>query len=75
MATRGGSCKNFDTPVTMSQSPALDPEVKPPDYRVPRGRSGHGAESALKTLLHDLDRVRRAKEAYGDLPPIQTRKR
>lgn len=48
--------------------PFLDPEVKPPDYRVPRGRSGHGSKSALETLLKDLDRVRRAKEAYGDLP-------
>lgn len=46
----------------------LDPEVKPPDYRVPRGRSGVGAQSALETLLNDLERVRRAREAYGDLP-------
>ena len=46
----------------------LDPEVKPPDYRVPRGRSGIGAQSALETLLKDLERIRRAKEAYGDLP-------
>jgi hypothetical protein len=45
-----------------------DPEVKPPEYRVPRGRSGVGAQSALETLVHDLERVRRAKEAYGDLP-------
>jgi hypothetical protein len=49
--------------------PALDPEVKPPEYRVPRGRSGVGAQSALMTLLNDLERVRAAKEAYGDLPP------
>ena len=49
--------------------PYLDPEVKPPDYRVPRGRSGHGAREALETLLRDLDRVQRAKEAWGDLPP------
>jgi hypothetical protein len=49
--------------------PALDPDVKPPDYRVPRGRSGLGAQSALMTLLNDLERVRRAREAYGDLPP------
>ena len=48
--------------------PFLDPDVKPPEYRVPRGRSGLGAESALMTLLADLERVRRAKEAYGDLP-------
>lgn len=48
--------------------PYLDPEVKPPDYRVPRGRSGVGSKSALETFLKDLDRVRRAKEAYGDLP-------
>lgn len=48
--------------------PFLDPEVKPPDYRVPRGRSGVGSKSALETLLKDLDRVQRAKEAYGDLP-------
>jgi hypothetical protein len=46
----------------------LDPEVKPPEYRVPRGRSGQGSTSALETLLHDLERIRRAKEAYGDLP-------
>ena len=47
----------------------LDPEVKPPEYRVPRGRSGVGAKSALETLLHDLERIRRAREAHGDLPP------
>jgi hypothetical protein len=46
----------------------LDADVKPPDYRVPRGRSGVGSQSALDTLLKDLERVRRAKEAYGDLP-------
>ena len=46
----------------------LDPEVRPPEYRVPRGRSGVGAQSALDTLLKDLERVRRAREAYGDLP-------
>lgn len=46
----------------------LDPDVKPPEYRVPRGRSGVGAQSALETLLKDLERVRLAKEAYGDLP-------
>lgn len=45
----------------------LDPEVKPPDYRVPRGRSGHGAQSALDTLLADLERIRKAKEAYREL--------
>lgn len=49
--------------------PCLDPEVKPPEYRVPRGRSGTGATSALETLLQDLERIRRAREAYGDLPP------
>jgi hypothetical protein len=56
---------------TTMQAPqsTLDPEVKPPEYRVPRGRSGHGSKSALETLLHDLERIRRAKEAYGDLPP------
>lgn len=48
--------------------PFLDPEVKPPDYRVPRGRSGVGSKSALETLLKDIDRIQRAKEAYGDLP-------
>lgn len=53
----------------MSRVPLLDPDVKPPEYRVPRGRSGVGSESALQTLLDDLERVRRAKEAYGDLPP------
>jgi hypothetical protein len=46
----------------------LDPEVRPPEYRVPRGRSGVGAQSALETLLRDLERIRQAKEAYGDLP-------
>lgn len=46
----------------------LDPDVKPPEYRVPRGRSGVGAESALETLMADLERIRRAKEAYGDPP-------
>ena len=45
----------------------LDPEVKPPEYRVPRGRSGIGSKSALETLLKDLERIRRAKEAYGDV--------
>jgi hypothetical protein len=43
-----------------------DPEVKPPEYRVPRGRSGVGADSALETLLSDLERIRQAKEAYGE---------
>ena len=52
----------------MPEAVFLDPEVKPPHYRVPRGRSGVGAESAMKTLLDDLERIRRAKEAYGDLP-------
>ena len=54
----------------MSQQsiPYLDPEVKPPDYRVPRGRSGNGSRSAFETLLKDIDRIQRAKEAYGDLP-------
>jgi hypothetical protein len=56
----------------MPKTPDLDPEVKPPNYRVPRGRSGVGSESALKTLLNDLERIRRAKEAYGDLPPRPT---
>ena len=46
----------------------IDPEVKPPEYRVPRGRSGVGAKSALDTLLSDLERIRRAREAHGDLP-------
>jgi hypothetical protein len=45
----------------------LDPEVKPPHFRVPRGRSGVGAQSALETLLADLERIRRAKEAYQQL--------
>lgn len=52
----------------MDPIPYLDPEVKPPEYRVPRGRSGVGAQSALETLLRDLERIRRAREAYGDLP-------
>jgi len=47
-----------------------DPEVKPPEYRVPRGRSGVGAQSALETLLRDLERIRRAREAYGDTPRL-----
>jgi len=45
-----------------------DPDVKPPEYRVPRGRSGNGAMAALDQLLKDLERVRLAKEYYGDLP-------
>lgn len=45
----------------------LDPEVKPPEFRVPRGRSGYGAQSALETLLADLERIRRAREAYTQL--------
>lgn len=50
----------------------LDPEVKPPEYRVPRGRSGVGSQTALETLVKDLERIRRAREAYGDLePPTQ----
>jgi hypothetical protein len=53
----------------MSSPAWLDPEVKPPEYRVPRGRSGNGAASALAQWLKDLERVRRAKEAWGDLPP------
>ncbi|MBC5766408.1 hypothetical protein [Ramlibacter albus] len=53
------------------ETPQLDPDVKPPEYRVPRGRSGYGSQSALQTLLNDLERIRRAKEAYGDLPPKQ----
>ena len=52
----------------MSEAVYLDPEVKPPHYRVLRGRSGEGSESAMKTLLDDLERIRKAKEAYGDLP-------
>ena len=44
----------------------LDPDVKPPHYRVPRGRSGQGAQSALEQLLADLERIRQAKEAYGE---------
>ncbi|MES2936354.1 MAG: hypothetical protein V4864_01650 [Pseudomonadota bacterium] len=44
-----------------------DPDVKPPEYRVPRGRSGVGATSALDQLMQDLERVRRAKAYYGDL--------
>ena len=45
-----------------------DPEVRPPEYRVPRGRSGNGALAALDQLVADLERIRRAKEFYGDLP-------
>lgn len=48
--------------------PRPDPDVRPPEYRVPRGRSGHGALAALDQLLKDLERVRLAKEFYGDLP-------
>jgi hypothetical protein len=57
----------------MHQQPAafLDPDVKPPAYRVPRGRSGVGSQSALDTLLNDLERIRRAREAHGDLPVRQ----
>jgi hypothetical protein len=46
----------------------IDPEVKPPEYRVPRGRSGVGSQSALDTLVKDLERIRRAREAHGDVP-------
>lgn len=59
----------------MHKTPYLDPEVKPPYYRVPRGRSGVGSESALKTLLDDLERIRKAKEAYGELPVRATQPR
>lgn len=45
-----------------------DPEVRPPEYRVPRGRSGNGAVSALDQLMADMERIRRAKAFYGDLP-------
>ena len=45
----------------------LDPEVKPPEFRVPRGRSGAGAQSALETLVSDLERIRLAREAYTQL--------
>lgn len=47
----------------------LDPEVRPPEYRVPRGRSGVGSQTALETLVKDLERIRCAREAYGDLAP------
>ena len=59
-------------PSFLSAQPQLqlrpDPEVRPPEYRVPRGRSGVGAMSALEQLMQDLERVRRAKAYYGDLP-------
>jgi hypothetical protein len=45
----------------------LDPEVKPPDFRVPRGRSGVGSQSALDQLTADMERIRRAKEVYAQL--------
>jgi hypothetical protein len=45
----------------------LDPEVKPPEFRVPRGRSGVGAQSALEVLVSDLERIRLAREAYNQL--------
>ena len=57
--------------LAMDPIPFLDPEVKPPEYRVPRGRSGVGAQSALEILLQDLERIRRAKEAYGEPPRRQ----
>jgi len=50
-----------------SPSALPDPDVKPPEYRVPRGRSGNGALSALDQWLKDLERIRRAKEFHGDL--------
>lgn len=56
------------SPAMPDRSAFRDPDVKPPEYRVPRGRSGIGAQSALETLLKDLERIRRAKEAYGDMP-------
>jgi hypothetical protein len=52
----------------------LDPEVKPPEFRVPRGRSGIGAQSALETLLSDLERIRKAKEAYKQLFQASSRR-
>jgi hypothetical protein len=58
----------FDPPAMPDRIVYLDPEVKPPEYRVPRGRSGVGAQTALETLLKDLERIRLAKEAYGDQP-------
>ncbi|WP_298932011.1 hypothetical protein [uncultured Ramlibacter sp.] len=56
-------------PAKQSAQPLLlpDTEVLPPAYRVPRGRSGNGALSALEQLLSDFERVRKAKEFYGDL--------
>lgn len=53
----------------MSPEPilVLDPEVKPPHFRVPRGRSGVGSQSALETLKADLERIERAKAAYAEL--------
>ncbi|MBA2675842.1 hypothetical protein [Ramlibacter sp.] len=57
---------SFHTAQPQLQRP--DPEVRPPEYRVPRGRSGIGATSALDQLMQDLERVRRAKAYYGDLP-------
>lgn len=47
--------------------PPFDPEVKPPEFRVPRGRSGVGATSALETWVNDMQRIQRAKAAYGEL--------
>jgi len=58
----------YDGSLTMQETTLfLDPEVRPPHFRVPRGRSGVGAQSALETLLADLERIRKAKEAYGEL--------
>lgn len=53
----------------MSPEPilVLDPDVKPPHFRVPRGRSGVGSQSALETLKADLERIERAKAAYAQL--------
>ncbi|WP_299760830.1 hypothetical protein [Ramlibacter sp.] len=50
-----------------SPSPEPEPELKPPEFRVPRGRSGVGANSALETWVGDVQRIQRAKAAYGEL--------
>jgi hypothetical protein len=69
LAAAGGRCYHSGRKRSVMEDRILyfDPEVKPPEYRVPRGRSGVGAQSALETLLSDLERIRRAREAYNQL--------
>ena len=58
-------------PTCGSRAPSL--VQQPPTSQLDKvgagaGRSGQGSRSALETLLKDIDRIQRAKAAYGDLP-------